>query len=705
MQGAAWIGLVVKALRSIREHPPPARLIAPLMCLFIVLAIAAPGDGIFETARDRVFDTYQRFDPVDRPQAKTVLIDIDAESLRRLGQWPWPRDRLAHLIDAAAGAKVIGLDLLLVEPDRTSPAAWAADRTDLPPDAKQALLALPVTDDALAASIAHAPVVLAAAADRDEAGAPLARPITPVLESGADLRTDLQHYSAVAWPLPVLARNAAGIGLVSVLPEPDGVMRRLPAVEVLGGTLVPSFAVEMLRVATGTDHIGLSTTPLGDRVVSVGPLEVPADLSGRIWPRYGIGLRGHAIPAYRVLSGVVPPASFKGRVVLIATGAAGLADVMATPLHRSETGMMVEANLIESMLDGDTLRRPALAFTSEMLSALALGVAATLLIGRLTVRNYMLLFGGLAALLMLVSVLAFLAGWLIDWSLPLTALAATMLVALAVRIRDETRARRQYALDLAAALLHAEAADRAKTEFLANASHELRTPLTAIIGFSEVMTMELFGPILKTYLDYSRDIHSSATHLLSIISDMLDLTVIDLGGRKPADDRIQVTHLAAECERMILARSTGRRVNLVTLMPDGLPMLLADARMVRQMLLNLLSNAVKYSPPDGEVVLAATIDAGGWLGLSVRDQGPGIPAAHLPLILQRFARLRTASLAQEPGIGIGLPLTKSMIELHGGKLEIKSEVAAGTEAILHFPPARLIREMGAPTCEDARQFS
>ncbi|HVJ55939.1 MAG TPA: CHASE2 domain-containing protein [Aliidongia sp.] len=704
MDWAAWISTVGVAIRRVWRRRPPVRLVAPLLALAAVLIVAAPGDGPFETARNWVFDSYQRFDVADRSNGRTILIDIDADSLRHYGQWPWPRDRLARLIDRMAGASVLGLDLLLIEPDRASPANWAMERTDLAPEVKQALLGLPGTDETLAASMARLPVVLAAVADRGGTAAPAGGPM-PLLE--ADGIQSLPRYGPIAWPLPILARAATGIGLVSVLPEPDGVLRRMPALAAIAdGTLAPSFVVEMLRVAAHADRVEWRATPSGDRELVVGERHIPTDTSGRVWPRYGTGIRMHTIPAWRVLDGEVSPTIFRDRILLIGSSAAGIGDVMATPLHRPETRMLVQANLIDSMLAGDALHRPAAALAMELIAALALGVAATLLIDRLTVRNSTLLLGGLALLLAAGSFLAFRsAGLLLDWVLPVAALVATTLVAFAARIREEVRVRRQYALDLAAALLRAEAADRAKTEFLANASHELRTPLTAILGFSEVMATELFGPLLNTYRDYSRDIHASATHLLSIISDMLDLTVIDMGGRKPADDRIEIGRLVAECERMVLARASDRRVSIVTTVPVSLPSLTADARMVRQMLLNLLSNAIKYSPPDGQVFLTIDMEGGGWLRLSVRDQGPGIAPDDLPNVLQRFARLRSASLAQEPGIGIGLPLTKSMIELHGGRIEIKSELRGGTEVILWFPPARLMSTLETATCEDARQFS
>ena len=195
------------------------------------------------------------------------------------------------------------------------------------------------------------------------------------------------------------------------------------------------------------------------------------------------------------------------------------------------------------------------------------------------------------------------------------------------------------------------------------------------------------------------------THLLSIISDMLDLSVIDLGGRAPTSARIDVAPLILECERMVFARAKERQLQFHNEIPAQVPALIGDSGMVRQMLLNLLSNAVKYSPSGGTVTVTVSFDSEGWLCLSVRDQGPGISPADLPNVLQRFARLRSATLAQQPGLGLGLALTKSMVDLHGGKLKIESEVGHGTEVSLCFPPERTTRTTEGLACEPTSQFS
>ncbi|HYM01776.1 MAG TPA: histidine kinase dimerization/phospho-acceptor domain-containing protein, partial [Stellaceae bacterium] len=408
----------------------------------------------------------------------------------------------------------------------------------------------------------------------------------------------------------------------------------------------------------------------------------------RAWPQLGKHQATQSVSAYRVLDGTVDPSLFRDHIVLIGADAAGLGDVTITPLREAEPAILVQAQFIDSMLAGDVLWRPPAVKAAELVLALALGAAALLLLGRVSDGAYGVVFAAIAVVAVLGSFAAFrTVGLLLDWTYPLSALVATMLVAFVLRIHDEVQTRRRNERQLAAALLKAETADRAKTEFLANVSHELRTPLTAILGFSEVMSGHLSEPVPAKYAEYARDIHKTAKHLHAIISDILDLATIELGVRAPVENRLDVATVVADCVRML---PVSHDVRIATELAPSLPLLRADARMVKQMLVNLLSNAVKYSPRGGEAVLRAKVLDDGGLGIAVVDCGSGIAVDDIPYAMQPFGRLNTARLARTPGIGIGLPLTKLMIELHGGKLILKSELGVGTEVLLWFPPARLI---------------
>jgi two-component system cell cycle sensor histidine kinase PleC len=236
----------------------------------------------------------------------------------------------------------------------------------------------------------------------------------------------------------------------------------------------------------------------------------------------------------------------------------------------------------------------------------------------------------------------------------------------------------------------AEAASAAKTAFLANMSHELRTPLNAIIGFAEALSGGHFGPLNGKQMEYVRDIESSGHHLLLLISDLLDVSKIEAGKFVLQREPVDIGDEVAACLRLVQPRADQGRVTLGADVPLDLGRYAMDRRALRQVLLNLLSNAVKFTQPGGRVVVEARCDGSGDLVISVSDTGVGIAPQDLSKIVVPFgtlARNATLSRAQE-GTGLGLPLSKSLIELHGGKLEIKSEVGRGTTAVARFPAER-----------------
>lgn len=336
-----------------------------------MLMVSEP--SILVSLRHSVFDHYQRWRPAPQPDEPVLIIDIDDESLARLGQWPWPRSTLAKLTDmlAEAGVAAIGYDVVFAEPDRTSP-EQIADRLRISPAFARMLAALPDHDQMFARSLTGAPVALGFALGGPARWAGEHPPISRLVS-----RDELSLERIVGspfglFPLPVLA-EAATLGAINFLPDEDGVVRRVPLLVRSGSTVLPALSLETLRIARQAGNFVVGDGARAGFQLAVGGLRIPLSADGVMWVRYSLPRADRYVSAWRVLEGEIDPGRLRGRILLIGPSAPTLMDLRFSPLGGVIPGVEVHAQLIERMLAGDHLVRPDRAMAIEALILLVAG--------------------------------------------------------------------------------------------------------------------------------------------------------------------------------------------------------------------------------------------------------------------------------------------------------------------------------------------
>jgi PAS domain S-box-containing protein len=263
-----------------------------------------------------------------------------------------------------------------------------------------------------------------------------------------------------------------------------------------------------------------------------------------------------------------------------------------------------------------------------------------------------------------------------------------------VSIRTDITALKQREADLINAKSDAETANRAKSEFLASMSHELRTPLNAIIGFSDLLRSCLYGPLNEKQSEYLNNVHESGHHLLELINDILDVSKVEAGRYELYEEIFQPAEVISACTTLVGVRARDKEITLLCDCPANLPRLRADQRALKQIILNLLTNAVKFNVPGGRVIVVARIDNDGSCAIEIKDTGIGISNADQERIFMPFQQADPTISRKFEGTGLGLWISKALIELHDGSLSIDSKIGEGTTVIARLPAMRVLTSEG-----------
>jgi adenylate cyclase len=354
-------------------------MLIPLIAVVIGAALLWFDPPVLQTLRLAVFDQYQRVHPRVYQPVPVRIIDIDEESLAKIGQWPWPRSRIAEMVERLRKAEVaaLGFDFLFAEPDRTSPKSLLNIWT-LPGAAQRSIASLPDHDDLLAAALEPGGVVLGYSLERLGVGQDLPAQKYRYVNMGGSPLPFANAFSRAIPSLPLLGSAAAGNGVMTFVPDNDGVVRRVPLLLRLGDSLVPSLAAEVLRVGQGAQNYMLRTseTPgVGMTEVKIGDFAVPTTPKGEAWIHYTGPIKERTIPAWKILAGEIPDAELQGKLLLVGTSAQGLMDLRFSPLGTIMPGVEAHAQLLEQVLTDSYIYRPEEAITIEALTIVIGGLA------------------------------------------------------------------------------------------------------------------------------------------------------------------------------------------------------------------------------------------------------------------------------------------------------------------------------------------
>ncbi len=334
--------------------------------------------------RLNVFDYYQTIQPRPSLPSNILVVDVDEPSLARHGQWPWPRTLLAQLVTNLfeAGVEAVAFDIVFAEPDRTSPPRLAEEILGLDEQTRNRLRTMPDHDVLFADTFKNHSVVVSGSGlstpSPTDHGQPPRKP--PIVEIGTDPQAHLPSFQGLLRTIPVLEHAASGHGIISLTPEPDGVVRRVPALLRVGSDVLPTLSLELLRVATKELNLSVYTNHAGIESVALSQIRIPTDRLGRMWVHYAEPNWNRFFSAADVLDGTISAQNLTGKIVLIGTSAVGLGDIHVTPIHGSLPGVEVHAQILDMMLTQSFLTRSHLAMVQELLTTLVLGLFVILVV-------------------------------------------------------------------------------------------------------------------------------------------------------------------------------------------------------------------------------------------------------------------------------------------------------------------------------------
>jgi adenylate cyclase len=487
----------MKRLRILRRWFARRIGYARLVCFVLLIGFAAlrvADPAPVEEIRVRTFDSFQRLDPRAKlAKSPVTIVDIDEASLARIGQWPWSRTLIADMVTdlTRLGAVAVAFDVIFAEPDRLNPDVAATTFRNLDEDTRAKLRALPSNDQVFAEAMRHSRVVLGESG-LSEARADLDKslPVTGLAMLGEDPQRFMVQFPGLLRNTPVLETAAAGRALLTIRPERDGIVRRVPMIMLAQGVTMPSLSFEMLRVITGTDTIFIKSDQAGIKSIGVKGFQIPTDANGQLWVHFAHRDPTIYVSAKDLLAGDIPPEKIRGKLVLIGTSAVGLNDIKTTPVSAAMPGVEIHAQVLESALTQAVLSQPSYGIALEFFAALVLGLLVLIfapLFGPVT----LVAVGALFATLLIGTSWYFYAHYrlLIDFTYPLlstTAIYLTLIFASFVREQAQRKQIRSAFAQYMSPALVEQLAQSPEKLVLGGEERELTIMFSDVRGFTTI---------------------------------------------------------------------------------------------------------------------------------------------------------------------------------------------------------------------------